>query len=489
MDLLFVLIMITILTPYALAVVSVFLPRKIVKVTALVAGSVNTGFAILLWVLFANSGVDTIEYSIVAVGSCEILGFVLDYMSVMLTFVFACVGLIIAIYSIGYMSPLNREQPDGPSRRFFCVFMFFMGAMSGVCLSSTITGQLFFFECSTMCSWGLVVYYGSYGDIKSNKAAMKALVVTQIASLGLYLACGVLYSQTGTFAVTAAAEMSVPMKILFLCFVIFAAWGKSAQLPMYFWLPPAAVYEPAPGSAYLHGASMVKVGVAVLARELISIGDIPEVIGWILVIGAICTMVFAFFCYLPQTDMKKLLAFSTISQMSYIYLAFGFFVFGSTLAFQGGLMHIFVHAFAKSLFFLVAGSFSITIGTKMIPQIIGVMKKQPIIGAGLACAALSIAGVPPFGLFFSKFAIYGGAFEVATSNPWLMIIVIIGLAEEVGTFAWMLRLMRKTTPGPEGALMATAEKVPRSVTIAVVLLIIAVLVAGEISGWWITWMA
>ena len=489
MDMPFILMLLAICTPFAMGLVFIFLPRELCKGAACVAGGLNTAFALALWILYANMGVDTLEYSLVAIGDCEIIGFVVDYMSVMLTFVFACVGFLIAIYSIGYMSPLNREQPDGPSRRFFCVFMFFMGAMSGVCYSSTVTGQLFFFECSTMCCWGMVVYYGNFGDMVSDRAAMKALVTTQVASLGLYIACGVLYWQTGSFAVTAAAGMSEGMKTLFLCFVIFAAWGKSAQLPLYFWLPPAAVNEPAPGSAYLHGASMVKIGVTVLARELISIGEIPEIIGWILVVGSILTMVYAFLCYLPQTDLKQLLAFSTISQLSYIYLAFGFFVFGSTMAFQGGLMHIFSHAFAKSLFFLVAGSFSITLGTKMIPQIVGVLKKQPFIAVALVCAAMTIAGVPPFSLFFSKFAIYGGAFEIAWGNGWLMFLVLVGLAEELAAFIWMLRLTRKMNSGAPNALMATATAVPKSVTIALVLLVAATLISGEVSGWWITWMA
>ena len=133
MDMPFILLLLTVCTPFAMGLVFVFLPRELCKGAACVAGGLNTAFALALWIMYANMGVDTLEYSLVAIGDCEIIGFVVDYMSVMLTFVFACVGFLIAIYSIGYMSPLNREQPDGPSRRFFCVFMFFMGAMSGIC--------------------------------------------------------------------------------------------------------------------------------------------------------------------------------------------------------------------------------------------------------------------------------------------------------------------------------------------------------------------
>ena len=117
---------------------------------------------------------------------------------------------------------------------------------------------------------------------------------------------------------------------------------------------------PTPVSAYLHGASMVKVGVCVFARALVSAGEVPEIVGWVAIIDAMVTMLFGFLMYLPQKDMKRLLAFSTIAQLSYVFFGLGLSVFGSQLAFDGAVCHIFNHAFAKTLFFLIAGSFSFT---------------------------------------------------------------------------------------------------------------------------------
>ncbi len=216
-----------------------------------------------------------------------------------------------------------------------------------------------------------------------------------------------IFKNGNRFNVVDIAQLGEGWKTFILLGVIFAAWAKSAQLPFYMWLP-SAMEAPTPVSAYLHGASMVKVGVAVLARELMSAGAIPEAVGWVIVIGAIITCIFSFIMYLPQTDMKRLLAFSTISQLSYIFLAFGFYAFGSGIALEGGIAHIFNHAFAKTLFFLTAGAFSYTLGTRMLPQLRGVLKKQPLLGVAFAFAALAIAGVPPMNGFFSKTLIFAG---------------------------------------------------------------------------------
>ena len=123
---------------------------------------------------------------------------------------------------------------------------------------------------------------------------------------------------------------------------------------------------------------MVKVGVCVFARALASAGDIPEIVGWVAIIDAVVTMLFGFLMYLPQKDMKRLLAFSTIAQLAYVFFGLGLSVFGSQMAFNGAVEHIFNHAFTKTLFFLIAGSLSFTLGTRMLPKIQGLMKKYPV---------------------------------------------------------------------------------------------------------------
>ncbi|MFR2054229.1 MAG: hydrogenase 4 subunit D, partial [Collinsella sp.] len=363
-----------------------------------------------------------------------VMGFTFDRMSTLLAPAFVGIGLLVVIYSIPYMSENNREHPDAPRRRFYAYLATFIGAMAGLVYSSTLLGQLVFFEITGACSWGLISYYLTP---TAKKAGMKALIITHIGALGLYLGAAIVFAHTGTFAITAIAGLDAKLKAIVLLLVLFAAWAKSAQVPMYMWLP-SAMEAPTPVSAYLHGASMVKVGVCVFARALVSAGEIPEIVGWVAIIDAMVTMLFGFLMYLPQKDMKRLLAFSTIAQLSYVFFGLGLSVFGSQLAFDGAVCHIFNHAFAKTLFFLIAGSFSFTLGTRMLPKLRGIVKKYPISGVGFGVAALAIAGVPPMNTFFSKFQIIAGGFSVGAGNVAILVLVCIMVAETVATFAWFL---------------------------------------------------
>ena len=467
--------------PFIAGLVIVLCPQPAAKGISITAGILSTIFTFLVWGGLAASGEEAISVQLLAFGDCEVVGFVFDKMSVLLGACFVFIGLLITIYSVGYLNKGNREHPDAPRRRFYAYFTIFIGAMAGIVYSSTLVGQLIFFEVTGLCSWALIGYYGTK---TSEQSAMKALILTHIGALGLYVAVGMIYLQTGTFAISAIASMDGFWKAAILLCILFAAWAKSAQLPFYMWLP-SAMEAPTPVSAYLHGASMVKVGVAVFARALVDAGAIPEVVGWVTVIGAIATLIFSFFMYLPQKDMKRLLAFSTISQLSYIFLGFSFFIFGSSLALEGSIMHMFNHAFAKTLFFLIAGAFSYTMGTRMLPQIKGVLKKQPLLGVGFAVAALAIAGVPPLNGFFSKFAIFAGSFEAAAGNWILMAIVIIALVETVGCFAWFLKWMSQVLPGEPSEVVAQSQPLPKSMVFVFVVLIIMSVCSSFIAAAWL----
>jgi len=222
-----------------------------------------------------------------------------------------------------------------------------------------------------------------------------------------------------------------------------------------------------------------------VARVLVQAGVIPNVVGWVLVIGAILTLIFSFIMYLPQKDMKRLLAFSTISQLSYIFLGFAFFIFGSQLAFEGSVMHMFNHAFAKTLFFLVAGAFSFTMGTHMLPKIKGVLKKQPLLAVGFIVAALAIAGVPPLSGFFSKFAIFAGSFEAAQGSWVLILIVVVALVETVCCFAWFLKWIGQVVPGEPSEVVAKSQAVPKTMVFVFIVLIIMTVASSFIAAAWL----
>ena len=184
------------------------------------------------------------------------LTLVIDRVSTLILFVVVFLGLLVTIYSTGYLTDKNREHPHNGTNRYYAFLLLFIGAMAGLVLSSTLLGQLLFFEITGGCSWALISYYQSD---KAQRSALKALLITHIGSLGLYLAAATLFLQTGTFVLSAMSELHGDARYLVYGGILFAAWGKSAQLPMQAWLPDA-MEAPTPISAYLHAASMVKVG-------------------------------------------------------------------------------------------------------------------------------------------------------------------------------------------------------------------------------------
>ena len=471
----------SVLVPFVAALIIVVSPRRFAKGICISAAAIATALTLGVWSQLAASGSDSLVVNFLALNDVAIFGFVFDKVSVLLAPCFVGIGLLISIYSVGYLNAGNREHADAPRRRFYAFFTVFIGAMAGLVYSSTVLGQLVFFEVTGACSWALIGYYDTE---TARKSAMKDLILTHIASLGLYAAAGILFFNTGTFETSAIAGLGESAKTACLILILIAAWGKSAQLPFYMWLP-SAMEAPTPVSAYLHGASMVKVGVAVFARALIGAGTVPLSVGWVVVVGGILTCLFAFFMYLPQKDMKRLLAFSTISQLAYIFLGFGFYIFGSDLALQGSVMHIFNHAFTKTLFFLIAGAFSYTMGTRMLPKLKGVLKKQPLLGVGFGIGALSIAGAPPMNLFFSKYVVFCGGIEAAGSNPILMAIVIIALIETIGCSAWFLKWTGSVLFGEPSETVAKSQAVPRPMVVVFVVLIVMVMASSFIAAAWL----
>lgn len=473
--------MVAVAAPMVCSVLVALFPRPLAKWFSVAGAAVSTCATIGIALQFAMNGYTGVEATWASFGRTQVMGLVFDRMSTLLAPAFVGIGLLVVIYSIPYMSSNNREHPDAPRRRFYAYLSTFIGAMAGLVYSSTIVGQLVFFEITGACSWGLISYYMTP---TAKKAGMKALIITHVGALGLYLGGAILFAQTGTFAITAIAELSPAVKATVLLLVLFAAWAKSAQVPMYMWLP-SAMEAPTPVSAYLHGASMVKVGVCVFARALVSAGEVPEVVGWVAVIDAMVTMLFGFLMYLPQKDSKRLLAFSTIAQLSYVFFGLGLSVFGNHMAFAGAVTHIFNHAFAKTLFFLVAGSLSFTLGTRMLPKIRGLMKKYPVTGMGFAIAALAIAGVPPMNTFFSKFQIIAGGFSVGAGNAAILVLVLIMVAETVATFAWFLKWMGACLPGEPSPEVEAGSPLPAAMAFVFVVLMIMVVVSGPLSASWI----
>lgn len=477
------LVLASFLIPFIGAVLTLLIPRGWVKVFSQITAFLAFLCSLIVLIELSTLGKVSLTIDLFMIREVVVFGVTIDKLSSLIGLAVILVGFLIVVYSTGYLSPQNREHPEhGIERRYYFFLLAFIGSMAGLVYSSTMLGLLIFFELTGVCSWGLIGYYD---NPKARNAAFKAIVTTQIASLGLYVATVVLFgtSNPNSFQLSALASLPDNIKTIIFIGILIAAWGKSAQLPFHFWLPDAMV-APTPISAYLHAASMVKVGVYILARCLLSAGNVPQVIGVIGAVMAIITMVYGFAMYFPQKDLKRLLAYSTITQLSYIFLALSLSVFGSSLAFNGAVAHIFNHAFAKSLFFLVAGALSYAAGTKMLPALKGIMSKMPLVGVSFAFAALAVTGVPPFNCFFSKFSILAGGFSVAMADPLLMVLVVIAVIETIGSFAWLFWVFGSAVPGEPSAEVAAETGLAPSMQFVLVMLAILTLISGYFAATW-----
>ena len=471
----------TLLLPFIGALVVSLAPRQTAPMLSTVFALLATIATVALATGFHAAGSEVVDIPLLSAGQIALFGMTVDKISTLILFVVVFLGLLVALYSTGYLTRGNKEHPHDGSNRYYAFLLIFIGAMSGLVLSSTLLGQLLFFEITGGCSWALISYYQSE---KSQRSAMKALLITHVGSLGLYLAAATLFLQTGTFALSALSQLNGSGALIVYGGILFAAWGKSAQLPLQAWLPDA-MEAPTPVSAYLHAASMVKVGVYIFARAISEGGQIPEVIGWVGVTMATITLVYGFLMYLPQKDMKRLLAWSTISQLAWIFLALSMSIFGSKMAFNAGIVYIFNHAFAKSLFFLVAGALSYSCGTRMLPRLRGVMRTLPIAGIGFCVAALAITGVPPFNGFFSKFPLFAAGFALSDQHPILLAVMILALVESVASFGWFIYWFGRVVPGEPSEEVAQAAPLPYAMKLVLVILVVMSLCSSVIAAAWI----
>jgi len=254
--------------------------------------------------------------------------------------------------------------------------------------------------------------------------------------------------------------------------LLVAAWAKSAQVPFHTWLPDA-MEAPTPISAYLHAAAMVKAGVYLVARVVSSGWDIPLYLGVVIAVMAMVTIFMAIVSYFRQDDLKRLLAYSTIAHLGYILVGCSLGVFGSTIGFRGGVLHILCHGVAKGTLFLCVGAIAYGAGTRRISQLRGLGSKMPLEAAAFMLGAIAVTGVPPFSTFWSKFLIFSGTLEVPNGA----ILLVLLAAESVVSFAWLLWVGQRVFLGTPSPAVAAAADPPPAMSIALVIGMILCIVA------------
>jgi len=406
----------------------------------------------------------------------RLFGVALDSLGAIMLMVACAIGLLIVAYSTEYISPRNREHPeeDG-SRRYYFWLLLFIGSMAGIALSPNLLQLFIFWELTTLCSWALISYTQ---EEKALRAGFKALIMTYIGGLFYLVGLFILFVSTKSFGFDALkiAEPSIRAAV-FLLFLI-AGWAKAAQIPFYTWLPDA-MEAPTPISAYLHAAAMVKAGVYLVARLVAASWAVSPTMGLVVAIMAMLTMFMALLLYFLQDDLKRLLAYSTIAHLGYVLLGLSLGIMGSAVGFQGGVLHIVCHGFAKSTLFLCVGAIAYATGTRSIRELSGLGRRMPLVALAFFAGVLAVTGVPPFACFWSKFFILTGTFAtVSLAGPILLVLVAL---ESLISFGWFLYIGQKVFFGPPSEATLQAKDPPFAMSGVLAILVVLCLVAPFIG--------
>ena len=403
------------------------------------------------------------------------MGIMLDPISVMMLVVISTVSLMVHIYSLGYMKGEKGFQ------RYYAFLSLFTMAMLGLVVATNIFQMYVFWELVGVSSYLLIGFY--YTKPAAIAASKKAFIVTRFADLFFLIGILVYGYHTGTFSFapdTARLISAGAMVPLALGLMFVGGAGKSAMFPLHIWLPDA-MEGPTPVSALIHAATMVVAGVYLVARMFpLFIGYAPDLLPWIAYIGAF-TALYAAVTACAQTDIKRVLAFSTISQIGFMMVSLGVCTgmdpHHGGLGYMASMFHLFTHAMFKALLFLGAGSIIHAVHSNEMSAMGGLRKYMPLTHATFLIACLAIAGIWPFSGFFSKDEILAACFAFSPVMGWIMT-AIAGL-----TAFYMFRLYFGIFWGKENRELHEAHRPhesPLSMTLPLMILAGITCVAGFI---------
>jgi NADH-quinone oxidoreductase subunit L len=423
---------------------------------------------------FGEHGFGTTYFDWIPAGAFVVkVGFFVDQLTACLLIVVTTIGLLVHIYSIGYMSH------DPGYWRFFAYLNLFMFSMLLLVLADSWLVVFVAWELVGLSSYLLIGFW--YRKRSAALAAKKAFIVNRVGDVGFALGIMAIFVNTGTLNIrdsigilTSQTFAAFPIAVPIVALLIFAgAMGKSAQFPLHVWLPDA-MEGPTPVSALIHAATMVNAGVYLVARANPLFAASPDVMVVVAAIG-IFTAILAASIAMTQTDIKRVLAYSTLSQLGYMFAALG------VGAFTAAIFHLMTHGFFKGLLFLGSGSVIHAVHEEQdMRHMGGLSKKIPITYATMLIGSLAIAGIPPLAGFFSKDEILGESFKLGFMWVWLVGFVVAGL-----TAFYMFRLMGLTFWGAFRGPKAIWDKIHESapvMTVPLILLAIPSVVLGMALG-------
>ena len=403
------------------------------------------------------------------------IGILLDPISVMMLIVISTVSLMVHIYSFGYMKGEKGFQ------RYYAFLSLFTMSMLGLVVATNIFQMYLFWELVGVSSYLLIGFY--YTKPAAIAASKKAFIVTRFADLGFLIGILIYGYYGGTFGFTpdtvSLISGGASMLPLALGLMFVGGAGKSAMFPLHIWLPDA-MEGPTPVSALIHAATMVVAGVYLVARMFpLFIVYAPDVLHWIAYVGAF-TAFYAASVACVQSDIKRVLAFSTISQIGFMIVALGVCTSADPhhggLGYMASMFHLFTHAMFKALLFLGAGSIIHAVHSNEMSAMGGLRKYMPITHITFLIACLAIAGIPPFSGFFSKDEILAACFQFSPVMGWIMTVIA------AMTAFYMFRLYYGIFWGKDNSKQSshTPHESPTAMTIPLIFLALVTCGAGFI---------
>ncbi|MBM7551749.1 NADH-quinone oxidoreductase subunit L [Thalassobacillus pellis] len=435
-------------------------------------GLTGVSFVMSIIVLFTQlaQGNGGMEAAWLTIGAVEFqFGVIVNPLNALMLIIVSLVSFLVHIYSKGYM------HTDGRLSTFYAYLGLFTFAMLALVLSPNLLQLYIFWELVGVGSFLLIGFYFHKEEAKA--AAKKAFIVTRIGDVGLLIGMILLFWQTGSlefteiFAAVSQGEISGEMLTLIAILIFIGAVGKSGQFPLHTWLPDA-MEGPTPVSALIHAATMVAAGVYLVAAMFPVFHASPAAMTVVAVTGGF-TAIFAATIGLVQKDIKRVLAYSTVSQLGYMMLALG------AAGYTAGVFHLMTHAFFKALLFLAAGSVIHAVHTQNIEEMGGLWKKMRITGPVFLIGTLAISGVPFLSGFFSKDEIL-----LATWHDGRYGLFAVALAAAFFTAFYMFRLFFMVFTGDDKSAVTKVEESPRSMTLPMIILGFLAVFSGYVNTPW-----
>jgi len=454
------------LAPLASSAIIVLVTRRARRLSAFISVVAVLISFICSCIVFSKPEISATEIPWIEIGGFfrVPIGFTLDSLSKTMLVLVSGVGALIHIYSLGYM------RDDSGKSRYFASLSLFMFSMLGIVLASNFVMMFIFWELVGLCSYLLIGHW--FERDSAADAAKKAFITNRIGDFGFMLGILMVWGATGSvvfddivpqlWRVTSNPTFLTTCVLLIFC----GAVGKSAQFPLHVWLPDA-MEGPTPISALIHAATMVAAGVYMLVRVGFLVQASPDALGVIAWIGTI-TAVMAALIATQQDDIKRILAYSTLSQLGYMIMAIGL------ASGEAAMFHLFTHAFFKALLFLGAGSVLVALHHEQdIWKMGGQGRNLFLTFVTFGIGMLALIGCPPFAGFFSKDAILSLAYN---RNP---TIFVLALATAFLTAFYMMRLFVVVFFGkPRSPVARTSREAPTSMLIPLVVLAVLALIGG-----------